>query len=465
MTQTPPDAATDASTEEPATPDFTALGKVASAALSVGALGCVGVFVLALTRASSSLGVDQIITFYVMPLALAGAFVAATRLAPTRRISIVLLLVASGVGLVLAEGVLLVASQNARDLNRPGGDTPSIAETVQAARARGESLYPTVPGNILVNEDATIRVGDRDMHPITPAPGGRRAVLCDEYTEPLIYIGDRHGFNNPDDAWDQEDLELALVGDSYTHGVCVPPGQQLADVLRNDVPLLNLGVRGAGPYIELGLIREFASQVAPPEVMWIYYEGNDRYDVVYESQRPWLTEYLDPSHVQGLFDHPEEVADGYAQWVDDVLDRGPLGGGVPRLGAMSVLTAAPRLASLRAVLGFGVAVPTRASRIGDFPEVFAQAAADVRSWGGRLTLVYMPSYERYRVLVGAGAPGKDEILAAAEAVDVDVIDLDAVFTSGGNPKDFWAHPRGHLNAEGYRVTAEEIRMYLEANDR
>lgn len=461
MVDQPNRSPADAPDAEGSEPDFTALGKVASAGLMLAAAACLGVLVVALTRASSDLGVDQIVAFYLAPAALAAGFVAATKLAPTRRISLMLFLVATGAALVFAEILLVLGSQNARALNRPGGDTPSIAETVRSARSQGESLYPTVPGNILVNENATFVVNGRELHPITPAPGGRRAVLCDEYTEPLIYRGDRHGFNNPDDAWDQDSLEVVLVGDSYTHGVCVPPGEQFADVLREDIPLLNLGVRGAGPYIELALIREFVSRLRPPTVVWVYYEGNDRYDIVYEHERDWLTAYLDPSHVQGLFDDPVGVADAYAEWLDGVLERGPLGGELPELSMVSVLTSAPTLSSLRAALGFGVIVPSRSSRIGPFAEVFARAVEDVRAWGGEVVLVYMPSYERYRVVVGEGAPGKRDVLAAAEDLAVDVIDMDAVFRAMGDPKSYWAHPRGHLSTEGYRVTAEQVRDYVE----
>lgn len=55
----------------------------------------------------------------------------------------------------------------------------------------------------------------------------------------MIYDSDKHGFNNPKGIWAGEGLEIAVVGDSFTQGFCVPQGQDMVapDQQTRDVAL------------------------------------------------------------------------------------------------------------------------------------------------------------------------------------------------------------------------------------
>ncbi len=427
------------------------LSTAASVVLGLGGVVCLGIVGLALTRVHAAVTLDQVITFYVMPTLMSVALFSATRFRAERKLSILLTLAALVFGAIAAEVVLSTVAAGAAP-SRPG-DGPSIAEAVTAARTAGQDLYPTIPGNILVNENASLSTEGGGIHPLAPAPGNSQAALCDELDEPLVYQSDRYGFNNHDEAW--SDVEVVLVGDSYTHGVCVPPAEQLARVIGRSRRVLNLGARGAGPLQELGIVREFASPLEPEHVVWIYYEGNDRYDLAREQERQWLTDYLDRAHFQHLMEEPDLVATLYSAWIDDLLERGPLGGRATP-SRWSHLRNTPRFAALRSALGFGVLVPSRQSPIGILPDVLQRAVDDVRGWGGQLTLVYMPSYARYTSVIGEGVPGKRHVLDAANELGIVVIDMDEAFRAEGSPRSFWAHPRGHLTADGYRLTAMEI---------
>ena len=46
-------------------------------------------------------------------------------------------------------------------------------------------------------------------------------IFCNENGYQAFYKSDRYGFNNPDDQWDNKEIEYFLLGDSFVHGQCV----------------------------------------------------------------------------------------------------------------------------------------------------------------------------------------------------------------------------------------------------
>ena len=430
------------------------LGRTTRVILVVTAGAPIALTILSLTRFSGVTGLDQIVFFMVLPTLAAVALLWMSRLAPASRLSGVLLVVAIG-GSALVADVVLYSMGSVRTMRMEPTRGLTIGEAVDSIRDGGEVAFPTIPGNVLVNRNIVIEVGGQEIHPVTPSPGRQTTVLCNETGALIVYESDRFGFNNPDHVWDQEFVEVAMLGDSYSHGLCVPPSDQPATRMARRLSTVNLGARGFGPLLQLAVLREYGHLLRPPSVVWVYYEGNDRYDLTGEMGREWLIHYLqDASYSQGLAELDVGIA--YGAWIDEVIAQEF--GARERLrpdlipGFRSVLT----LSTLRQVVGFGVPFPSRESRIGRLPDVMLAARETVAAWDGRITFVYLPAYERFRVLVGEGVPGRGEVLQAAADAGFQVVDLTPHFEATGNPRRLWASPRGHLAPEGYRVMVEVI---------
>ncbi len=60
----------------------------------------------------------------------------------------------------------------------------------------------------------------------------KTTVFCNETGQYTIYPSDRFGFNNPDTEWSSPKVEWVLVGDSFTHGACVRPGEDIGGQIR-----------------------------------------------------------------------------------------------------------------------------------------------------------------------------------------------------------------------------------------
>jgi hypothetical protein len=89
------------------------------------------------------------------------------------------------------------------------------------------------------------------------------------------YFSDRYGFNNPDSEWDSSKVEWILLGDSFTH-YSVQPGDEIAGQIRflTNSTVINLGIIGNGPLVELATLNEYAMSLHPSKVLWIYYEND-----------------------------------------------------------------------------------------------------------------------------------------------------------------------------------------------
>lgn len=434
------------------------LGRLASAVLGLTVLGTVGLLTLAATRLGWPPETDQFLVYVVAPLVTVAILTTCLRSNPEIRVGAALLVIATGAAFVTAEvGATFVLGARTDTSPAPGR---LISDLVDSLRSEDVRAYPTVPGNVLVDRDATIVVDGRVLHPVTPVPSSVTAVLCGEFSG-ITYRSDRYGFNNADSVWDAAPVDFALSGDSYVHGVCVPPDRQLGHLMSRDHRTVNLGSRGAGPLQSLAILREYGALIQPEVVVWVFYEGNDLYDLRRELQREWLVAYLADEHRQGLseFDGPLDAE--FGRWIDSLMvDRPPT---QPRVGPpRAELSSIVRLTSLRSLFSFMPPFPRVEATVTILPLVLAAARRQVASWGGEMYLAYLPAYERYGPGFTEGIPGKAAVLASARDAGISTIDLDSLFRAEGSPTAFWAHPRGHLNAAGYLLMAEAFEAIVVA---
>ena len=87
-----------------------------------------------------------------------------------------------------------------------------------------------------------------------------------------------------------------MIGDSFTHGACVNEPDTIGGNLRKNIKsggVLNLGQGGNGPLIEYATLREYLPLTKTERVLWIYYEGNDLWDLTWENNSETLKKTLE----------------------------------------------------------------------------------------------------------------------------------------------------------------------------
>src|SRR5262249_35287835 len=103
-------------------------------------------------------------------------------------------------------------------------------------------------------------------------------------------------------------VDIAIVGQSFAQGYCVPDGQTFGDLLgaRQRV-VMNLGQSGDSALLQLAEIKEYLSRYKPRVVLWVHAENIDLADLHGAATHPIVMKYLDPTFTQNLFNRQSEI--------------------------------------------------------------------------------------------------------------------------------------------------------------
>jgi hypothetical protein len=356
-------------------------------------------------------------------------------------------------------------------------DPRTPAQVVLDLRGQGMDAVPAI------NRPWSASFAGPTPETVFPLGGvpNRLTILCNESGAYARYQSDAHGFNNPPELWDGGPVSVAILGDSFIQGSCVGPEESLAAGVRRAFPrTLNLGYGGNGPLGMLATLIEYAQPVRPAQVIWSFYEGNDLDDLEQELAYPYLRSLaaLPTAGRQHLIDRQEQVARDYAPRVTtEAIERAMVAarpaarGGLSdealraRFGERSPWVAAHqsmKLSALRQLFRTAAAGFTRPrvqvfAHEAVFRQVLAEARDTAASWGGRLSVLYMPEWQRYRPFGRPNNAHRDTVLRIAADLGIPVIDLDTAFRASGAPHRYFPLGLpGHYTAEGYQLAAREI---------
>ncbi|MBM4385869.1 MAG: hypothetical protein FJ091_21180 [Deltaproteobacteria bacterium] len=346
-------------------------------------------------------------------------------------------------------------------------------EVLAALRAEGrDAVAALVPVHLLApaaNGElrSQMAIGAREVLPFA-GPAYVTTVLCNELGTWASYESDRHGFRNDSARWSAQP-ELALVGDSFTIGRCVADEHTIAAQLGRRHTVLNLGMGGTGPLIQLGILAEYASLLEPRGVIWVHFENDlGPADLGTERRSPLLMRYLEPGFTQGLAALQSDL-DAETRVL---LEQQEKHAGIPArpAGLAQRLTAVLTLRGLRERAralgpGAGASAEPDADALALYARVIERGRALVESWGGELIVAHLPRDER----VAPGAPPDRQARAVVEIArraGVAALDLGDALRAEPDPVALYAYPGGtasgpaHLNERGYEVVAEALHGFL-----
>lgn len=350
-------------------------------------------------------------------------------------------------------------------------DGRSKLEILTDLRKGGTEAFPSVRGKDLLVPNkrgelvSPIQIDGKPFLPLAGVPD-RVTVACNETGVWLTYQADQNGFRNPPEAWSKP-VEVALIGDSYTHGYCVPEQDSLAGLLRRRHRVLNLGISGLGPLSQLAILKEYVPALAPKHVVWLFYEGNDiPKDLPEESRSELLMAYLTPGFTQDLAQRADEVTHTLIPYLDEHMQEALDRVDNPYQDLIEHVT----LHQLRETFGIdpislGFVHRNTDAMLDLFDQIMAEAMQTVSGWGGDLSVIYIPDQARF--YAGGGQdPVRDHIRQkvkeAALRHGLKFIDLDPLIEQAGNGTSLWYSPWSHFNEKGYRLMAGEIERLLDA---
>lgn len=275
-----------------------------------------------------------------------------------------------------------------------------------------------------------------------------KTIHCNENGYFSIYDSDRYGFNNPDEEWDNEEIEYLLVGDSFTHGNCVNRPNDISSVLRglSNKHVLNLGYEyGRGPLLEYASLREYGSSNVK-KVVWLYFEGNDLEDLEYELSINILKKYLENSSFSQNLRTNQNLIDDLAKKILEIEKK----------KARSYFKLEfIKMRNLRELIN-----PRKRKLVSppllEFKKILELTKDLTAKNNSELYFVYLPEYNRYKK--GYNNTNYNLVKNIVNQLEIFFIDIDKeVFNKEHNPlKLFPFEMNGHYNEEGYKKISEAI---------
>ncbi len=444
--------------------------RLANWTLAAGALLGLVAFAYSLQVGRTAVG-GNLLAYRVASLTGAALCLLALRLPPRSRVHVTLAAVSVVAGVSLFEIVLFarfgvlpteiqVANVQRARVARSRGvefDVRTPVQVLRDLRRDGSDVVPHVSPRLFVELDG-LEAGSGRLYPLGQI-SRRRVLLCNESGEYRIVRTDERGFNNPAGLHERGRVSVVILGDSFAQGVCVPAGQDVAGRLREARrSALTLGMSGTGPLLQLAALTEYGLPLAPEIVVWMYFEENDLRDLLRERQSSHLLRYLERGFSQGLRDRQSELDRALADYSEERTRRAVEAAEArdPATARFTIaLSQMLRLHHLRLRLGLD-----RPQLQPDalFERILAEAAARVRSAGGRLVFVYLPGWERYAVK--ARFP-REQVLAVARRLDLPTLDFHSELSDEPDPLALFPFGvSGHYTAEGYRRLAQGVDSLL-----
>jgi len=398
-------------------------------------------------------GVEKYFKYYLVSLAGVFFWGITLRLRENIRANIVTMAISLVVGLYMIEGGLTFFRpyhSNATATATAAGveyDQRTKLEVIEDLIAEGIDAVPAArPNNKLILDKRLLPLGGISK---------KTTVGKNESGRYSIYPSDRYGFNNPDSEWDAKEVKWLLIGDSFTEGSTVQPGEDIAGQLRviTQKSAINLGWSGNGPLTELAALVEYAKAIRSKRVvLWLYYEENDlTRDLTREKAVSLLMKYMENGFSQNLISRQNEIDDMFGEHIEGMK--------------AAYKTQWMRLIEVRRAIDFDNKIAVDVDVDVDdplFAKILTNAKARVESWRGMLYFIYLPDYSRYNNKAVFSSHDrfmkKSEVLDLVKGLDIPVIDIHKeVFVN--HPDSLSLFPlrkRGHYNAKGYAEVAKAI---------
>ncbi|KPJ84901.1 MAG: hypothetical protein AMS18_16490 [Gemmatimonas sp. SG8_17] len=298
--------------------------------------------------------------------------------------------------------------------------------------------------------------------------------------EPITFTYDKWGYRN---ATEMEQVDVALLGDSYVEGWYVSDQQTVAVQLESRLgrPVANLGIAGYGTLQELRVLKADALSRHPRVIVWFFFEGNDLYDDQ-EFENFLLADapsFEDTTpHSEGLtryhgWRQRSFVRNGLSRiryWISAMVPNQP-----PHWARSSVPS---RNEELLYFAKYG-SVPWTEYETERWETAMAaleEGIHSAQSQGVHVLLIYIPTkYRVYRTLVELppGSPMaewdvwplREQFRAFCVSVATPCLDLtesfERVAQEGGMP---YAAKDTHWSPEGHATAAAEIERFLSGRD-
>jgi len=331
-------------------------------------------------------------------------------------------------------------------------DTRTKIQVVKDLRATGIDAYPSIHPSMLFSPKE-VMWKNPDVFPL----GGianTNTVFCNESGKYITYQSDEHGFNNKSGMYKKlQNIDVVLIGDSFTQGACVPPDKNFAgNLTKHSLNVLNLGNAGSGPLIEYAIFKEYVTKIKPKIVLWIFCEHNDMDDLLKEQRVPVLRKYFtDDNFTQNLFIKQNSIDSALKVFVNNQINQYKN----PGINFESIF----KLWEIRSRMGLlnkknSFAKNTFQDQEMIFSNILLKTNRLTTSWNGHFCFVYLPGHYGFS---SDNSRHYHMIMNIIQKLQIQYIDIFEILSSHSDPLSLFPFRLPlHYNEEGYKIVSDEL---------
>lgn len=292
----------------------------------------------------------------------------------------------------------------------------------------------------------------------------------------ISFISDRYGFNNLDDVYENNNIDILLLGDSFTEGYSVMQKDTIAGVLREKkYNAISLGKRNSSSLQQFAIFKEYGVQLSPKNIVIIFYEGNDFDELVGEIKLPILREYVKNDNFLQNLSHRQDEVDEYLLELEKketsmMKTYAQEDKEYKHFNVFHIIT----LRDVRQLLKkFYKNINSKSVSSDMAIEYFKLSLTKIKkyadTWNGKVYFVYIPhNVELFRFkefkMNKIGIKNKKKIISAIKELNIDLIDLKfEMFDKTNDPLSYYplnTADFNHLNERGYEKIAELIKQKI-----
>jgi hypothetical protein len=315
-------------------------------------------------------------------------------------------------------------------------------------RLNEADVWPVVYPKIWLDK-GPLKVGSEELFPFASVSNSK-LVHCNESGSWTSYISDKYGFNNNSNVY-QDEIDVALIGDSFTEGACVDRSLNIASSLANNsLKVVNFGKGGSGSLMEYAIMKEYALPLKPKNIVWIFYE-NDISETIVESNNTFLRKYVETNYLQNLLNLQPSIDSSLKKYINrDISLKGDNNfKQFLRLWHIRYFIKKILVEEELEIINFD-----KGERL--VFDLIVKAAQEVNNEGGKFTFVYLPSRE---TLINSNIP-KHIIRLINKLKDkkISIINMQNIIIRSKEPIEslFYFGIQNHYNEFGYKLVSDAI---------
>ena len=329
-------------------------------------------------------------------------------------------------------------------------DDRSPMEVYKELKSKDFVLYLS-PSNFITNSNL------KNLYSLSGISNSK-TIWCNENGYYVNYNSDRYGFGNPDDEWDKTSIDYLIVGDSFGKGACVNEEDSISGNLRSyENSVLNLSNSGNGPLIQYATLKEYLGLKNVKKILWIYYEGNDLFNLEIELKNKFLINYItNDNFSQNLHKKQNEIDNKLLKFLNNKLKNYDFSkkdkGYFDEIFKFLKLTNLRRL-TIDRNYEYLTSVPDEFEKILKLAKILSEKN------GSELYFIYLPDLSRYdrRDFNNLDYLNYGKILQIVDKLEIKLIDLNiSLFSKLDNHNSLRPYLGAHFNIEGYKLLSEAI---------